>query len=138
MQNKTHALSKLHREAEAVKVFDVLLEMYPDYVPGRAGRGVMHGRLGNVKEALADAEESLKRDQRPANVYQVAGIFALLDKARPDARATAIRLLTSALRAGFGHDFLDIDTDLDPIRNTPEFQRVAEGVRSLKPVAPGR
>ena len=36
------------------------------------------------------------------------------------------------LRAGYGHDFIETDKDLDPIRETPEFQRVLEGVRALK------
>lgn len=133
MQNKSHALAKLNRAAEAIQVLDGLLEKYPDYVPARAGRGVLHGRVGNAKEALADAEDAYRRDARPANVYQVAGIYALLDTSRPGSRATAVRMLSSVLRAGFGHDFIETDPDLDPIRDTPEFRRLVEGVRSLKP-----
>src|SRR5262245_14136113 len=132
MQNKSHVLSKLGKNEEAVKTLDRLLEMYPDYVPARAGRGVMHARLGNVKEALADAEETLKRDSTPRIVYQVAGIYALLDKSRPGSRTEAMRLLTLALRGGFGHDHIETDSDLDPIRNTPEFQRLLDGVRAMK------
>ena len=67
-----------------------LVEMYPDYVRARSGRGVMHARLGNEKQALADAEESLRREPSAAIVYQVAGIYALLDKTRSGSRAEAL------------------------------------------------
>ncbi|MCI0703622.1 MAG: protein kinase [Planctomycetia bacterium] len=132
MQNKSHVLSKLDKPQEAIQTLDQLLKMYPDYVPARAGRGVLHARLGNVKEALADAQEALKRDSTPRNIYQVAGIYALLDKTRPGSRTEAMRLLTLALRAGFGHDYIETDPDLDPIRNTPEFRKLLDGVRAMK------
>jgi tetratricopeptide (TPR) repeat protein len=132
MQNKAHALSKQGKNREAIRTLDAALEMYPDYVPGRAGRGLMHARLGNEKEAVADAEEALKRDPAPANAYQIAGIYAQLDKVRPGARAEAIRLLTSALRNGFGHEYIEADKDLDPLREAAEFKRILESVRSLR------
>jgi tetratricopeptide (TPR) repeat protein len=132
MQNKAYAQGKSGQNREAVKTLDGLLEVYPDYVPARSGRGVIHARLGNEKQAVADAEEAIKRDPSPAIAYQVAGIYALLDKARPGARAEAIRLLTAALRNGFGHEYLEADKDLDPIRDTPEFKRVLETVRTLR------
>jgi tetratricopeptide (TPR) repeat protein len=132
MQNKAHAQSKLGLNREAIRTLDGLLELYPDFVPARAGRGVLHARLGNEKAAIADAEEALKRDPAPANAYQVAGIYALLDKARPNARAEAMRLLTASLRNGFGHEYIESDKDLDPIRGTPEFKRLLESVRLLR------
>ena len=121
-----------------MKSLDRLLELYPDYVRARSGRGVMHARLGNEKQALADAEESLRREPSAAIVYQVAGVYALLDKTRPGSRAEAVRLLSGALRAGFGHEHIESDKDLDPIRETPEFKRVVEGVRALRPEAATR
>jgi serine/threonine protein kinase/Flp pilus assembly protein TadD len=132
MQNKAHALSKLGRNDDAIRVLDELLELYPDYVPARSGRGVLNARVGNDAAALADAEESLRRDPSPAITYQAAGIYALLDPRRPGSRVEAIRLLSLALRAGFGHDFVETDSDLDPIRDTPEFKKVVESVRALK------
>jgi serine/threonine protein kinase/tetratricopeptide (TPR) repeat protein len=132
MQNKAHALSKQGKNREAIRTLDALLALYPDYVPGRAGRGLIHARLGNEKEAVADAEEALKRDPAPANAYQIAGIYAQLDRVRPGARNEAFRLLTSALRNGFGHEYIEADKDLDPLRETAEFKRILESVRALR------
>src|SRR5262249_32889586 len=71
MQNKAHALSKLGRHQEAIQTLTALLELYPDYVPARAGRAVMYARIGDEKAAIADAEEALRRDQGASNVYQL-------------------------------------------------------------------
>ena len=132
MQNRAHVLSKLGRTADAVAALDRVLDLYPDYVPARAGRGVLHARAGNGAAARADAEDALRRDASPANVYQVAGVYALLTTADPAHRARAVELLVTALRAGFGYDHLDTDRDLDPIRTTPEFRRLADAAGVIR------
>jgi serine/threonine protein kinase/Tfp pilus assembly protein PilF len=133
LQNKAHALSKQGRNADAIRALDRLLELYPDFSAARAGRAVLHARVGDAAAALADAAEARRRDTSSPITYQVAGVYALLDGTRPGARAEAIRLLSAALRAGFGHDMIETDKDLDPIRKTPEFERLVGGVRALKP-----
>ena len=132
LQNKSHVLSKLDRTDEAIRVLDRVLELYPDYVKGRAGRGVMHARAENWAAAKADAEDALRRDSSPSNVYQIAGIYARLTRHDAGHKAEAIRLLSTAIRAGFGYEYIESDKDLDPIRDTPEFRRVLDGVRALK------
>jgi tetratricopeptide (TPR) repeat protein len=132
MQNKAHALSRLGRNPDAILVLSGVVKLYPDYIPARAGRGVLNARVGNEKAALEDAKDALSADSSPSNLYQVAGIYALLDQRRPENRPEAIRLLTAALRAGFGHDYIETDADLDPIRDSAEFKRVLDGVRALK------
>ncbi|HEX4611211.1 MAG TPA: tetratricopeptide repeat protein, partial [Urbifossiella sp.] len=132
LQNKAHALSKLGRTAEAVRALDRVLELYPDYVAARAGRGVMHARAGDWAAARADADEALRRDGSPIVVYQVAGVYALMSAHDPAHKAKAMDLLTAALRAGFGYDQLDGDKDLDPIRAAPEFRRVADAATVIK------
>src|SRR5262249_18571621 len=48
LNSKVHVLSeKLDRAKDAVPVLDRILQLYPDYVPARSGRGVLHARLGN-------------------------------------------------------------------------------------------
>jgi serine/threonine protein kinase/tetratricopeptide (TPR) repeat protein len=133
-QNMAHVLGKLKKPEEAAAALGKVLDAYPDFVPARAGRGVMYGRLGKWAEAKADAEAALKKDNTPANQYQVAGIYALLTKDDPKHLAEAVRLLRDALRGGFGFEHLDADPDLDPIRQTAEFKTVADGARSLKAV----
>jgi serine/threonine protein kinase/tetratricopeptide (TPR) repeat protein len=65
LQNQAHVLSKLGRNEDAIKVLDQEIEMYPDYVPARAGRGVLRARLKQRDAAHEDAEESLARDLGP-------------------------------------------------------------------------
>jgi tetratricopeptide (TPR) repeat protein len=133
LQNKAHALAeKLGRSADAVRVLDRVVELYPDYIPARGGRGVLHARLGDRAKAVADAEECLRRDREPRTVYQVAGIYALTSGTEPADRAEALRLLASALGKGYGTDLVDRDHDLDPLRNDPEFKRIVAAAKALK------
>jgi tetratricopeptide (TPR) repeat protein len=132
LQNKAHVLAdKPGRLEEAIAVLNQAVALYPDYVAARSGRGVLHARLGQREAALQDAEESLRRDTKPATLYQVAGIYAQTSPGNPDDRRQALQLLSSALRKGFGIDLLDKDTDLDPIRDDAEFQRLASATRDL-------
>jgi serine/threonine protein kinase/Tfp pilus assembly protein PilF len=125
LQNKANVLSEhLARPFEAVRVLHTTIELYPHFVPARAGRGVLLARLGKRREALRDAEECLRLDSQPATLYQVAGIYALTSRQEPDDRQEALFLLASALRRGYGWGLIAIDTDLDPIRCDPEFERL--------------
>jgi tetratricopeptide (TPR) repeat protein len=135
MQNQAHALGKLGRNQEAVAVLDREIEMYPDYVPARAGRGVMLARLHKREAAHEDALESLRRDFGPATQYQVAGIFALTSREEPDDRAHALHHLAAALRKGFGFEMLEQDEDLDPIRDRPEFRQLVLATKTLQSAA---
>src|SRR5262249_35229641 len=98
----------------------------------RSGRGILLARQGKRDAALADAEEALLRDPSPAIIYQVAGIYAQTSQQHADDRLRALALLAAALRKGFGHDLIDKDTDLDPIRNQAEFRRLATAAQALR------
>ncbi|HEV3080125.1 MAG TPA: protein kinase [Gemmataceae bacterium] len=133
LQNIGGLLSeRLNRPAEAIRILDKAVSLYPDYVPARAGRGVLLARAGRTEAAEEDARESLLRDTRAPNLYQVAGIYALNSRKRPGDRVQALHLLSEALRAGFGLDLVDKDTDLDPIRDNPEFHRVVNAARQFR------
>jgi tetratricopeptide (TPR) repeat protein len=133
LQNKAHVLAEfLHRTDEAVAVLDRLIELYPDYVPARAGRGVLLARLGKRAAAHADAEQSLFRDTQASTLYQVAGVYALTSREVATDRLRAFELLSAALRQGYGFDLIDTDPDLAPIRELPEFQRLVAAARTLQ------
>jgi eukaryotic-like serine/threonine-protein kinase len=132
LQNKAHVLGRLGRDEEGIRVLNRVVALYPDYVPGRAGRGVLHGRREHWEAAREDAAESLARDTGPATLYQVAGIYALTSRQNPDDRLQAFRLLASALRSGYGFEHLESDKDLEPIRKLPEFARLVEASRALQ------
>jgi len=50
----------------------------------------------------------------------------------PDDRQQAFRLLSASLQKGVGFDLLETDKDLDPIRNSPEFQRLVDAARAIR------
>jgi tetratricopeptide (TPR) repeat protein len=131
LQNKAHILGRLGRTEDALKTLDRVVELYPDFVSARADRGVMNARLEKWAAAKDDAETALRLDQTPRNLFQVAAILALLSKQDSKHVAEAIRLLTASLHAGFGFNYIETDRDLDPIRGTPEFRRLLEGVRAI-------
>jgi tetratricopeptide (TPR) repeat protein len=131
LQNKASVLAdQLGQTGQALSVLDRTVEMYPWFVPARAGRGVLLARLGKRTEALRDAEECLRQDAKPATLYLVAGIYSQTSKQQPQDRDEAIYLLSTALRKGYGKELVAIDTDLDPIRKHPDFRRVSERVKS--------
>jgi tetratricopeptide (TPR) repeat protein len=133
LENKAHVLAeKLGRTEEAVRVLDQLVALFPEAAAPRRGRGVLHARLGRRDAALKDAEESLRYDTSPPQLYQVACVYALTSRLQPEDRPRAFQLLSSALRRGFGHTMIETDTDLDPLRKQPEFVRLVEAARALR------
>jgi serine/threonine protein kinase/Flp pilus assembly protein TadD len=132
LQNKAHILSKLDRNEEAARTLDRAVAGYPDFIPARAGRGVLLARLGRRESAHKDAVDCLARDNQPLTFYQLAGIYALTSKTHPDDRKQAFRLLSVALQKGCGFDLLDADKDLDPIRKDPEFQNLVQAARAIR------
>jgi tetratricopeptide (TPR) repeat protein len=133
LEDKAHVLAeKMGRTEEAIRVLDEAIALYPDYVAARAGRGVLLARLGRRNEALKDAEHALRLDSGAGNLYQVAGIYALTSRTHTEDRFAAIRLLTAALRGGFGYDLLADDHDLDPIRSDVQFRHLVEAAEALR------
>jgi tetratricopeptide (TPR) repeat protein len=126
-QNKAHVLAEyLHRPAEAIAVLDGVVQRYPDFTEARIGRGVLHARLGQRKLALEDATESLRRDTRPLILYQAGCVYALTSRQEADDRLDAFRLLTRAVREGFGAEHVELDSDLAPLKNDPEYRKLVE------------
>jgi serine/threonine protein kinase/Flp pilus assembly protein TadD len=133
LQNKAHILGRLGRNREGIQVLDRAVELYPEFVPARAGRAVYHARLGERDAALQDAEESLKQDKGAANIYQIAGVYALTSRTNPEDRREALRLLSLALTKNVDLlDLIPIDKDLDPIRSDAAFISLVDKARSFR------
>jgi serine/threonine protein kinase/predicted Zn-dependent protease len=136
LQNKAHVLGEdPARQEEAVAVLNREVALYPDFVRGRIGRGVHLARLGRRTEALADARESLARSNHAETYYQAANIYALTSRQNPEDALQCFSLLWMALQGGFGLEFVDKDSDFDPVRSHPEFKRVVKAARELHAAA---
>jgi hypothetical protein len=95
-------------------------------------RGQTLARQGKRALALADAREALLLDPTPEMKYQVAGIYALTSKQNAEDKLQALHLLSSALRAGAGLEWVDDDHDLDPLRGDAEFKRIVAAAKALQ------
>jgi serine/threonine protein kinase/predicted Zn-dependent protease len=128
LQNKTYVFGEiLHKNAEALAANEELVKRFPDYVPGRAGRGVYRARLGDMKGAKEDADFCLAMDRSPFVVYQMASLYAQLAPHDPGAKGIALELLHEAIRRGLDRPkLIETDPDLDPIRKDPKFQQLVE------------
>ena len=118
---------ELNRSQDALPSLDRLIEHYPRFVDGWAGRGVILARLGRRDEAIRDAREALRLEPRPIIVYQVAGVFALTSANRPADGNEALQLLARAFRAEPGlRNLVANDPDLAAFRKRPDFQRLMD------------
>ncbi len=132
LQLKAAILSEgLKRPGDALAVLNRAVELHPDAVPVRAGRGVLLARAGKRDEALRDAKDALRRDTRAPNLYQVGCIYALTTKTHPDDRREALKLLWDGLKTGFALDIVDTDSDLDALRNDPDFKDLVRDAKAL-------
>jgi eukaryotic-like serine/threonine-protein kinase len=116
---------------EAMAALDKIVQLYPGYVRARIGRAVVLARQGKRTEAHADVRESLARDRSAVTLYQAANVFALTSRQTPADAERVVPLLAAALWAGFGLDLVDRDSDMDPVRDRPDFKRVIQVVREL-------
>jgi len=139
LQNLAHVLAQQPEGAEeAIQTLTRAIELYPDYAPARSGRGVLFARQGKREKAHEDAQSALLRDSRPPILFQVAGIFALTSPHHPRDRLEAFRLLSTALRQGYGQNLIETDSDLDPVRSYPEFARLLEAARAVQALPPNK
>ncbi len=136
LQNCVYLLCEMNRDDEALELLDRIIALYPDYAPARSSKGVLLAIKGDRAAAHREAKESLWRDTTPRNIYQVAGIYATTSRKVPDDRLEAFRLLSTALRGGFGFEAMPDDHELDAIRDLPEFRELLAAARALvKPPA---
>lgn len=124
LQTMAHVLSEqLHRETDALEKLDLLLQVYPTFQHALAGRAVLHARLGNAEQSLADIESLLSAHQSISGdlMFQVASAYSLCSKERPELRQQGLQWLLRAIVSKYGAAKLDTDPDLAPLREDPEF-----------------
>lgn len=137
LMNQAHILAektKPAKTAEAIAILDRLIQRSPDSPDGLAARAVLLARAGRGDDALRDAKRSLSLSRRPIIRFQAADVYALTAD-RPGHVQEALKLLAAAI-----HDQellaaeLESDPDLHALRSLPEFRRLAEAAKIIKPM----
>jgi tetratricopeptide (TPR) repeat protein len=144
---RAQVLVKVGRHAEAILDWDraIQLAVGKERDEFHLARAVAQARTGDHRQASAEANELAGKAPGSGNVlYQAACVYALSSVAVPkDAElrqierdklaarygSRAVALLTQAEKAGYfkapaEFDQLRKDTDLDPLRSRPDFQKL--------------
>jgi serine/threonine protein kinase/Flp pilus assembly protein TadD len=132
--NQAYILAeRLEQPRQALALLDEVVRLCPHLTTPRASRGLLRARLGQRDAAHEDAREIQARAAGNSEVvFQAACIHAQTARFHPADRDEAFRLLAQALRAGFGHDRLERDRDLAPLRQDSRFAQVVQAVQMLR------
>jgi serine/threonine protein kinase/Tfp pilus assembly protein PilF len=119
-----------HAEAQsatlrALKLIEERLELNPDDARATNMGAAILGKLGDRERTLDYIRRSLAIDPDDGGMlYNIACAYALLGMTEE-----ALSSLETALDKGFGHkEWLEHDSDLDPIRATPRFQAITQAM----------
>jgi serine/threonine protein kinase/tetratricopeptide (TPR) repeat protein len=119
------------RPKEALPFYNRALEIAPQFLEARLGRAVLLAREGDFDGAVRDINACLERDPKSGAVlYRAACVLALAAKKETDATRAkrladdALSRLRSAFAAGHSRSGAAEDSDLDAIRELPEFQQI--------------
>lgn len=135
----------LDQTAEALQALTKIAELEPENLVAVVTRGVLHARLGNRTQAIADAKSVLKRNRSADILFRAAGVFALTSglgetansdemskTAEQDARI-AVDLLS---KASFQDprlvwNLMPNDPDLKPIRDHEDYKKLLATLQFL-------
>ncbi len=132
-QNQAHMYGDhLEQPAKALESQNKAVDCSPDFALARSGRAVLLARLDRRDEAHHDAQKATLLSNDPMVTYQAACTYALTSVKTPADQPLAIEFLRKSLRDGFDKfDILENDTDLDPIRTSPDCKAMIEAARKL-------
>jgi tetratricopeptide (TPR) repeat protein len=124
---------RLGQPRQALRLLDEVVRRYPNLPAPRASRGILLARLGQRDAAHRDGAVACRHAANSKEVlYQAACIHAQTSRGVAADRNEAFRLLAEALRLGFGHDRLETEPDLAPLRKDARFPRLIEAVRTFR------
>ena len=106
----------------------LILDNDPDNVWARVDRCVLLARNGKKQEVLSEVDRIIGSGKAilPDTYYQIACAYSLLVVQYPEFQERSLHYLSKAIIAGYGHDLLGTDKDLDPIRSSPHFSALMD------------
>ncbi len=133
LMSKTNVLAEIkNKQAEARKILERVLKLYPDHAPAEAGLAVVLARLGERKEAHERIAAALDRDRSGERYFQAASVFAQTSRSVPGDADTALFYLRKALGVQFGAEFIEKDTDLVPLAGNRQFKELLKQAAVLR------
>ncbi len=132
--NIAHVYSEiLHDSPTAIEFMDKAIAFNSANPKLIAARGVLLGRTGQRKLAIADAESALRLDRSADTLYRVAGIYAQTSQIEPLDASMAISLFARAAfeNPGLVMRMMKTDPDLEPLSDQPAFTSLVDGIRQL-------
>ena len=125
----------LDQTQNAIDALTAIIAEQPDNVVAIATRGVLYGRLKNRELAVEDAQAALAKSRSADTLYRVAGIYALTSNTDNEDFSESLNLLKSAAlsNGGLVLSRVESDADLDNIRNSPEFGKFIDTLKSWSP-----
>ena len=126
-----YGLATVHVEQnqprEALKVFDRIVQLQPEFTQARRFRAIIRARLRDLEGASQDINLCLEQKGREgATLYAAACVAALAwEQTRdPSAAEQATFFLEKALALHYGQDKVVSDPDLNSLRENPKFQEL--------------
>ncbi len=151
LHNIAHVQSeKLHDPQQAIEALNLALSIDDSDIMALAGRGVLQARLGQVDEALQDAERLLKMPIDAVTQYQVGCIFALANQhaaaanddygqreLSPLEKKALAAIATSLTRDWSLIELSTDDPDIASLRRSDEYQELLTVSRTMRDFSQG-
>jgi serine/threonine protein kinase/Tfp pilus assembly protein PilF len=133
--NLAHVCSESLDDPEAaIDALGHAIEWNPDDTFALAGRGVLLGRMGRIKDAQTEAARLEQLNLDPITEFQLACVYALICTEVEEMRPKALQHLKSSIdRDRSLVNFADDDPDLKAIHDDPAFQELISTHRHQSP-----
>ncbi|MBQ5379202.1 MAG: tetratricopeptide repeat protein [Paludibacteraceae bacterium] len=119
-------LKHKHDTVQANKEFARVLELEGEEVSAVRVYALLY--MGNAELALNLYNQILEEDPSAGNYYDAACLYSLLDR-----KEEAIRALTTSIEKGYRNfHHMEVDADLDNIREMPEYKELISKYRKVK------
>ena len=113
---------RLDRPAEAIEVYDQILEIKPVNSAARIDRALLLARTGRLRYACSEARKVVSRKVSARTTYKAASVFALAESQIN--HELALLLLSQTVGEDGIADDLAHNTDFDSIRDSEEFKAI--------------
>jgi serine/threonine protein kinase len=125
LQNQAHLYGEVLKQPEkALAALDRLLKHHPQYLPAVANRGLYLARLGQVENAVNQAQAALALSQDAYTQFRAACIYARASAMQANFKKDALTHLAKALMNGYGYDLLVNNPDLESLKGDLFFNQL--------------